>query len=187
MPLDPLAKRFLVMMAAASPRQRSPIQRLHDRRQALQKMMQLARAEAAEHRRRSTARCRARPAMFPIVCTPPPAIALGLLPGFVFFHGGGMVAGSIETHDRYVRSACASDRLSPGIGRLPARARAQISGGRSRMRSRPPNGCPGMPRRSASMPTRIVVGGDSAGATLGRRGLPGCAHEMTGRRSCCNA
>ena len=27
------------------------------------------------------------------------------LPGFVFFHGGGMVGGSIETHDRVARGA----------------------------------------------------------------------------------
>ena len=47
MPLDPLAKRFLAMIAAASPRERSPIS-VRDRRQSLAKIMELARGEAAE-------------------------------------------------------------------------------------------------------------------------------------------
>ncbi len=47
MPLDPLAKRFLAMMAAASPRERSPVS-LQDRRQSLEKIMKFARAEVAE-------------------------------------------------------------------------------------------------------------------------------------------
>ena len=29
-----------------------------------------------------------------------------LLPGLVYFHGGGMVAGSIDTHDSIARSLC---------------------------------------------------------------------------------
>src|SRR5579863_973669 len=102
MPLDPLAKRFLAMMAAASPRQRSPIS-VHDRRQSLAKIMELARGEAAEIATIDGA-------------LPGPAGAVpyrlyvrrhdrdGLLPGFLFFHGGGMVAGSIDTHD----TLCAS-------------------------------------------------------------------------------
>ena len=37
--------------------------------------------------------------MYPMVCYVPRHDRDGLLPGFLFFHGGGMVAGSIETHD----------------------------------------------------------------------------------------
>ena len=44
MPLDPLAKRFLAMMAAASPGDRSR-PTADDRRQALAKLMQFARAD----------------------------------------------------------------------------------------------------------------------------------------------
>ena len=44
MPLDPLAKRLLTMMAAASPTDRSR-PTAHDRRQALAKLMQFARAD----------------------------------------------------------------------------------------------------------------------------------------------
>ena len=35
-----------------------------------------------------------------------------MLPGFVFFHGGGMVAGSIDTHDR----------IAPALRKPPAAA-----------------------------------------------------------------
>ena len=44
MPLDPLAKRLLTMMAAASPGDRSR-PTAPDRRQALAKLMQFARAD----------------------------------------------------------------------------------------------------------------------------------------------
>src|ERR1700741_776651 len=96
MPLDPIAKRFRTMIAAAAPDAR---QRATERPLSLSKLMQSARAEAAN-----------------VTATdgtlPGPAgdIRYRLyapiseddvrLPGFVFFHGGGMVAGSIETHDR---------------------------------------------------------------------------------------
>src|SRR5438270_2410794 len=97
MPLDPLAKRLLAMMAAAAPGARTRPS-THERRQSLAKLMQFARADAAELTRSDGA-------------LPGPAgdIPYRLymsaqderenLPGFVFFHGGGMVAGSIDTHD----------------------------------------------------------------------------------------
>ncbi len=44
MPLDPLAQRFLAMMAAATAEGRSP-STLDQRRQAFAKMMRLARAD----------------------------------------------------------------------------------------------------------------------------------------------
>ena len=46
MPLDPLAKRLLVMMAAASPSERTR-PTADERRQALAKLMQFARADVA--------------------------------------------------------------------------------------------------------------------------------------------
>ena len=46
MPLDPLAKRFLAMMAAAAPRERSPPS-ANARRQAFAKLMQFARADVS--------------------------------------------------------------------------------------------------------------------------------------------
>src|SRR5690349_7422503 len=46
MPLDPLAKRLLAMMAAAAPAERRR-PTAHERRQSLVKLMQFARADAA--------------------------------------------------------------------------------------------------------------------------------------------
>ena len=46
MPLDPLAKRLLAMMAAASTGERAR-PTTHERRQSLTKLMQLARSDAA--------------------------------------------------------------------------------------------------------------------------------------------
>src|SRR5271168_3646210 len=45
MPLDPLAKRLISMLAASAPIERSR-PTVHERRQSLAKLMQLARAEA---------------------------------------------------------------------------------------------------------------------------------------------
>ncbi len=97
MPLDPLAKRFLKMMTAASKRDR-PLPTLDERRQALAKLMQFARTDAP-----------AVTSLDGVLPGPAGDIPYRLyapdndvttdLPGFVFFHGGGMVAGSIETHD----------------------------------------------------------------------------------------
>jgi len=47
MPLDPLAKRFLTMMAAASPEARAR-PTTSERRQSLAKLMQFARTDATE-------------------------------------------------------------------------------------------------------------------------------------------
>src|ERR1700730_232758 len=98
MPLDPLAKRFLVMMAAASPADRSRPSP-HDRRQALAKLMQFGRADvtAAD----GTDGVLPGPAGdLPYRLYAPTNDPAEPLPGFVFFHGGGLVAGSIDTHDR---------------------------------------------------------------------------------------
>src|SRR5664279_5629134 len=97
MPLDPLAKRLLVMMAAAAPAERVRPS-AEDRRQALAKLMQFARADAA-----------AATAIDGLLPGPggdlayrlysPAEAASEALPGFVFFHGGGMVAGGLDTHE----------------------------------------------------------------------------------------
>ena len=130
MPLDPLAKRFLVMMAAAASSDRSrPTP--DDRRQALAKLMQFARADV-------TAEVGVDGVLpgpagdIPYRLYAPANTTTEHLPGFVFFHGGGMVAGSIDTHDRLCACARTSDRLPPVIGWLPPRPRAQISSRRRR-------------------------------------------------------
>ena len=163
MPLDPLAKRLLVMMAAASPNDRSRPS-ADERRQALTKLMQFARADVA-----------AATAIDGVLPGPAGDLAYRLytpesgagasLPGFVFFHGGGMVAGSIDTHDRIAaalaqttgcRLVSVDYRLAPEH-KFPSAIEDAIAATRF------------VSEQAASLgidPARLVVGGDSAGATL---------------------
>ncbi len=167
MPLDPLAKRFLAMTTAASPADRarpSAEDRVQERRQALAKLMQFARADVTTS-----------PGIDGLLPGPAgdisyrlyaPANATGdLLPGFVFFHGGGMVAGSIETHDRVCavlaqttgcRLISVDYRLAPEH-KFPAAIEDAVAATQW------------VYDRAASLgidAAKLVVGGDSAGATL---------------------
>jgi acetyl esterase len=162
MPLDPLAKRLLTMMAAALPGDRTR-PTAAGRRQALAKLMQFARADVP-----------------PLVgidgSLPGPAEDIPYrlydsgvselpLPGFVFFHGGGMVAGSIETHDRICaalaqvtgcRLVSVGYRLAPEH-KFPAAIEDAIAATRW------------VSEHASSLgidATKLIVGGDSAGATL---------------------
>ena len=163
MPLDPLAKRFLSMMTAASSRERAPAT-LDQRRQAFAKLMRLARAEVADVT--GTDGILPGPAGDLAYRLYAPADdASGPLPGFVFFHGGGMVGGSIETHDRIAaalaqvtgcRLVSVEYRLAPEH-KFPAAIEDAIAATRW------------VSAQAASLgidATRLVVGGDSAGATL---------------------
>jgi acetyl esterase/lipase len=163
MPLDPLAQRFLTMMAAASKRDRSRLSP-QDRRQSLAKIMELTRGEAGEMARMDG-------------MLPGPAGEIeyrlyipggnrdGLRPGFLFFHGGGMVAGSIETHDKLCASLAGATgcrlisvgyRLAPEH-KFPAALEDAIAAAEW------------ISRHGATLGIdagQLVVGGDSAGATL---------------------
>jgi acetyl esterase len=163
MPIDPLAKRFLTMMAAASPAQRSRPS-ANERRQALAKLMQFARADVAE----ITGIDGVLPGQagdLPYRLYAPADNACEHAPGFVFFHGGGMVAGSIETHDR-ISAALAQTtgcrlisveyRLAPEH-KFPAAIEDAIAATRW------------VSAHAASLgidAKKLAVGGDSAGATL---------------------
>jgi len=102
MPLDPIAKRLLAMMAAASPTGQ-PRPTPNERRQSLAKLMRFADVDVAGVA-----------AVDGVLPGPAGDIAYRLYvpgntageasPGFLFFHGGGMVAGSIETHDGPARA-----------------------------------------------------------------------------------
>jgi acetyl esterase/lipase len=164
MPLDPLAKRFLSMMAAASSDERAP-STLDERRQAFAKLMRLARADVAEVT--GTDGVLPGPAgdLAYRLYTPANDDAAGLLPGFVYFHGGGMVGGSVETHDRVAaalaqttgcRLVSVDYRLAPEHI-FPAAIEDAIAATRW------------VSEQAASLgidAERLVVGGDSAGATL---------------------
>jgi acetyl esterase len=163
MPLDPQAKRFLKMMAAASKDDR-PQPSLNERRQAFAKLMQLARADVTA----ATGVDGVLPGPagdLPYRLYTPADDAAENLPGFVFFHGGGMVGGSIETHD-LVAAALAQTtgcrlvsvgyRLAPEH-KFPAAVEDAIAATRW------------VAAQASSLgidATKLVVGGDSAGATL---------------------
>jgi len=162
MPLDPRAKRLLAMMAAAAPAERRR-PTTSERRQSLAKLMQFARSDVAG----LTANDGTLPG-------PGGDIAYRLyaprhdrapVPGFVFFHGGGMVAGSIETHDQVAaaladvtgcRLISVDYRLAPEH-KFPAAVEDAIAATDFIARNAAAFGIDA---------ERLVVGGDSAGATL---------------------
>jgi acetyl esterase/lipase len=163
MPLDPIAKRFLTMMAVAAPGERTRPSTA-ERRASLAKLMQFARAEAAQVTASDgTLPGPAGELRYRLYA--PEAGGEDLLPGFVFFHGGGMVAGSIETHDRVAAALAEATgcrlisvdyRLAPEH-KFPAAVEDAIAATAF------------VARQAASLridAQRLVVGGDSAGATL---------------------
>jgi acetyl esterase/lipase len=163
MPLDPLAKRFLAMMAAAAPTGRAKPS-VDARRQSLAKLMQFAKAEMASVTAiDGTLPGPASDLSYRLYA--PAGSAGAPAPGFVFFHGGGMVAGSIETHDRIAAAlseatACrlisVEYRLAPEH-KFPAAIEDAIAATEF------------VAQNAASFgidAARLVVGGDSAGATL---------------------
>jgi acetyl esterase len=163
MPLDPLARRFLDMMAAAASDGRTP-STIDERRQALAKLMRLTRADVAAVTGIDGAMPGPAGDIRYRLYAPVPD-ETEALPGFVFFHGGGMVGGSIETHD-LVAAALAQTtgcrlvsvdyRLAPEHP-FPAGIEDAIAATRW------------VSEQASSLgidAERLVVGGDSAGATL---------------------
>src|SRR5450631_2489194 len=163
MPLDPLAKRLLTMMAAAAPGDRLRPS-AEDRRQSLAKLMQFARADVAAAAA-VDGRLPGPAGELPYRLYTPATDTTDPLPGFVFFHGGGMVAGSIETHDRICaalaqttgcRLVSVDYRLAPEH-KFPAAIEDAIAATQW------------VSAEAAFLgidAARLVVGGDSAGATL---------------------
>jgi acetyl esterase/lipase len=164
MPLDPLAKRFLTMTAAAARGDRlRPT--ANDRRQALAKLMQFARSGVTAVTRTDGVL----PGLagdIPYRLYAPADDNSEYLPGFIFFHGGGMVAGSIETHDRICaalaevtgcRLVSVGYRLAPEH-RFPAAVQDAIAATKWVSEQASALGIDA---------AKLVIGGDSAGATLG--------------------
>jgi len=101
MPLEPYAKRFLDLLNAGNPPDARSVS-VEERRRALSELMKLAGPEVP------VGRVEDRP--IPGVGGPLPVriyspLAGGeTLPGLIYFHGGGLVAGSIATHDSIARA-----------------------------------------------------------------------------------
>ena len=164
MPLDPRAKRFLDVLAATNPVSVAA-QTVEERRVGLAQLMAFSGPlEAVGGIQACNLRSPGGPELRARVYTPAGAAA-GALPGLVYFHGGGLVAGSLDTHDAIGRAlanagACrvvAVDyRLAPEH-RFPAAvedALAAIDGIRTRSAEFGIDGA------------QLAIAGDSAGATL---------------------
>jgi acetyl esterase/lipase len=100
MPLDPRAQRFLDMTAVAPATAGRPP--LSERRRALEKLMTFAAADRLCRESRDGHFVTPTGELPYRLYTPDHAATL--TPGLVFFHGGGMVAGSIATHDLICRA-----------------------------------------------------------------------------------
>src|ERR1700730_16360245 len=102
MPLDARAKRFLDTLAAVTARRARSLT-IDERRSALQQLLSFS--GAAE----SVAGIEDRTVPGPdgaltVRMYTPAAAGVPLLPGLIYFHGGGLVAGSLDTHDPICRS-----------------------------------------------------------------------------------
>ena len=163
MPLDPRAKRFLDMLATAGGTD-PPRLTVHDRREAFRKLMSLSASDVGIGCVED--RVLAGPdAPVGIRIYTPAATAAGQLPGLVYFHGGGLVAGGVDTHE-WVCRMLANDtgcrlvsvdyRLAPEH-KFPA---AVVDGHAATTWVIKHAADLGIIRH------RIAVGGDSAGSTL---------------------
>lgn len=163
MPLDQRAKRFLDRLAALNPPSALSLS-VAERRAALQHMLEFSGTCVPVRAVEDTAVPGTGAPLRLRVYTPADALQ-GPLAALVYFHGGGLVAGTLETHDGICRSLCRASgcrvlavdyRLAPEH-RFPAaitdciEAIGYIAG------------------HAADFgvdPSRLGVCGDSAGATL---------------------
>ena len=97
MPLDPRVKRFLDALAAGKPPNALETT-FEDRRLGLTELMKLAGPQAAVGRVEDRTLPGPAGALGIRIYTPLDA-GPGLLPGLIYFHGGGLVAGTVATHD----------------------------------------------------------------------------------------
>jgi len=100
MPLDPRVKRFLNLLAAGNPPDARSAT-VEERRAGLKSLMEFANPPIALERVED--RTLPGPGGTLRVRLYSPSSA-GTLPGLVYFHGGGLVAGSLDTHDCIARA-----------------------------------------------------------------------------------
>ena len=102
MPLDPQVKRILEMLAATSTSDKGSYASVGERRRAFRKLMNLCQRDVAIGRIEN----RVLPGPegpIDIRVYTPLAARSDPLPGLVYFHGGGLVAGSLDTHEGVCR------------------------------------------------------------------------------------
>ena len=102
MPLDPRAKRFLDRLAALNPPSVLALT-VSERRTGLQQLLSFS--GPAEEIARVEERTLPGPSGMPLTLRIyRPASAVAPAPALVYFHGGGLVAGSLDTHDPICRA-----------------------------------------------------------------------------------
>src|SRR5450755_502757 len=100
MPLDPPVKRFLNLLAAGNP----PDARnatVEERRTGLAALMKFAGPEVAVDRVEERTLPGPAGAVRVRLYSP---LRTQVLPGLIYFHGGGLVAGTLDTHDSIARA-----------------------------------------------------------------------------------
>ena len=104
MPLDPRVKRFLDLLAAGNPPDARSAT-VEERRKGLVSLMEFAGPPVSLEHVEDRSLPGPDGALRVRLYSPSKA---GILPGLIYFHGGGLVAGSLETHDRIGRALCKS-------------------------------------------------------------------------------
>jgi acetyl esterase len=161
MPLDPRVKRFLNLLAAGNPPDARSAT-VEERRAGLKSLMEFANPPIALEQVED--RTLPGPGGTLRVRLYSPSSA-GTLPGLVYFHGGGLVAGSLDTHDCIARalSNCGTVRVVSVDYRLAPEHRfpAALEDARSAVRH--------ISEHAVDFgidAARLGICGDSAGATL---------------------
>ncbi len=163
MSLDPQVKRFLDRLAVTAPRSAGGLS-VAERRAAIERLLALG-GEPEPVTRVEVGSIPGPAGPLRAWIYTPAGAPTGLLPGLVYFHGGGFVAGSLETHDRICRSLANASgcrlvsvdyRLGPEA-RFPAAVEDACAATRWIAAQARPLGIDGR---------RLGVCGDSAGATL---------------------
>jgi acetyl esterase len=101
-PLDPRVKRFLDFLAAGNPPDAQGTT-VEERRRGLAELMKLSGPEVPVDRIEDRTLNHPSGAIAVRIYTPLDSKS-ELLPGLVYFHGGGLVAGSVQTHDSIARA-----------------------------------------------------------------------------------
>ena len=162
MPLDERARRFLDLLAATTPAGGEPLT-VVGRRASLAALMRLS--GPPEGMRRIEAQTVPGPGGALLVRRYVPGQDGGALPTLIYFHGGGLVAGDLDTHDGIARALAHATgcqiiavdyRLAPEH-RFPAAINDTIAAVTYIAQH---------PAEFAADPIRLGICGDSAGATL---------------------
>ncbi|HEY2684199.1 MAG TPA: alpha/beta hydrolase [Steroidobacteraceae bacterium] len=163
MPLDPRVQRFLTILAAGNPPPADQAS-VAERRAGLAALMSMGRRElpvgnVEERELNGPSSLSMRMRVYS------PAGAEATLPGLLYFHGGGLVAGTLDTHDAVARAlanACACRLLAVDYRLAPEHpfpaALEDAAAALQQIRTRA--------EEFGIDPERLGICGDSAGANL---------------------